>query len=430
MIKRTTTILLILSTVLLAACSTTLVPASPEMDATSTSESTAETPEQDKVALEADLAFFQEKAGESTTRVTTAFLESCPEVIIPGMRAFPLAEPAYDGKRARDLSPFAAALDDFSAERAAELDMVLAGQDIPGIQALMESGELSAVELVTYYVDRIQRYDIDKLNSVMTLNPEALAIAAQMDEERAAGAELGPLHGIPVLLKDNIATGDGMPTTAGAYALKDWQSDRDAFLVQQLRDAGAIILGKANLSEWANYMDPCMPSGFSAVGGQTRHPYGPYDPLGSSTGSAVSVAANLTTASVGSETSGSLIQPARVNSVAALRPSQGLISRDRIVPLGEALDTPGPMGRSLMDVALMLNAMAGVDENDPKTADAAALADVDFTEFLSLDQARDLRVGVIIPAQDAAARLQFKEQLLTACDGAGTERRGSRGAAG
>ena len=187
----------------------------------------------------------------------------------------------------------------------------------------MADGRLSSVELVTYYIDRIRRYDVDKLNSVIELNPEALTIAAQLDREQATGKARGPLHGIPVLLKDNIATGDQMHTTAGAYALKDWRADRDAFLVRKLRAAGAIILGKANLSEWANYMDPCMPSGFSAVGGQTRHPYGAYDPLGSSSGSAVAVAAHLTTVSVGSETSGSIIQPARFNSVVALRPSQG-----------------------------------------------------------------------------------------------------------
>ncbi|MBK8048224.1 MAG: hypothetical protein IPK16_14535 [Anaerolineales bacterium] len=214
-----------------------------------------------------------------------------------------------------------------------------------------------------------------------------------------------------MLLKDNIATGDQMHTTAGAYALRNWQADRDATIVQKLRAAGAIILGKANLSEWANYMDPCMPSGFSVVGGQTRHPYGPFDPMGSSSGSAVSVGANLTAVSVGSETSGSLIQPARSNSVAALRPSLGLLSRDHIIPLGPDLDTPGPMGRSVTDVAIMLNVMSGADENDPKTAGAAALNGVDFTQFLSLDQAKKLRVGVIIPST-ATALVQQQAKML------------------
>ncbi|MCA9907000.1 MAG: amidase, partial [Anaerolineae bacterium] len=138
----------------------------------------------------------------------------------------------------------------------------------------MNSGELTSVDLVVYYLDRIQRYDVDKLNSVLELNPEVLAIAQALDEERAAGSARGPLHGIPVLLKDNIATGDQLHTAAGAAAMLDWDPARDAFLVSQLRDAGAVILGKANLSEWANYMDPCMPNGFSTNGGQTQNPYG------------------------------------------------------------------------------------------------------------------------------------------------------------
>ena len=414
-ISHTVATFLVLSVMMLAACAPMRTPVAPEpyQDSTTNTERDSTASEGEEAVSEADLALFHEKAGEASGRMMNAILSSCPEAFVPGMKEFPLAEPAYNNKRTRDLSPFAQALEAFTAERAAELDALLAGKDIPAIQALMDAGELNAVELVTYDIDRIQRYDIDKLNAVLTLNPDALSIAAHLDEERASGAELGPLHGIPVMLKDNIATGDGMTTTAGAYALKDWQPERDAFLVQQLRDAGAIILGKTNLSEWANYMDPCMPNGFSTLGGQTRHPYGPFDPLGSSSGSAVSVAANLTTASVGSETSGSIIQPARVNSIVALRPSLGLISRDMIVPLADALDTPGPMGRSLMDVAIMLNVMAGVDENDHRTADAAALADVDFTKYLSLEQARRLRVGVILPTQEAAAQLQLMEQLTT-----------------
>jgi len=328
------------------------------------------------------------------------------EKVIPMMAAecpamfrtdvFPRPEPDYTGKQARDLSAFADALAAFTPARTAELDALVLGKTIPELQALFYDGELTSEELVLYYVDRIRRYDINKLNSVLTLNPAALDLARTLDAEVAAGKPRGAMHGIPVLLKDNIATGDGMPTTAGAAALQDWAPDRDAFLVQQIRAAGGIILGKANLSEWANYNDPCMPSGFSVVGGQTRNPYGAFDTMGSSSGSAASVAANLTTVSVGSETSGSLIQPARVQSVVALRPSQGLISRDYVVPLGAQLDTPGPMGRSLTDVAILLNALIGVDANDPKTNDAAALANVDFTTYLDLERAKGLRVGVVM----------------------------------
>ena len=346
-----------------------------------------------------DLALFQQVAQTVSARPTAHLKDACPDVLAG--RKFPLAEPDYNAKRPLDLSAFADALAAFDPARRTELDTLLAGKSISELQALLDSGELTSVELVTYYVDRIQRYDVDRLNAVIELNPQALADAAAADAARSASNVLGALHGIPVLFKDNIAT-SGMHTTAGAYALKDWQPDRDAFLVQQLRDAGAIIFGKANLSEWANYNDPCMPSGFSVVGGQTRNPYGPHEVYGSSSGSGVAVAADLTTVAVGSETSGSMIQPARVNSVVGLRPSLGLISRDYVIPLGPHLDTTGPMGRSVTDVAILLNALKGVDENDPKTTDAAALADVDFTQYLSLDAARKVRVGVIVPTQQLA----------------------------
>lgn len=336
----------------------------------------------------------------------------CPQTWTPGAVAYPLAEPHYNAKRPLRFDGFEAALASWSDERAAALDDLLAGATLPDVQALLERGELSSVELVTYYVQRIRRYDVNRLNAVLELNPQSLAVAAEMDAERAAGISRGLLHGIPLLLKDNIATGDGMHTTAGAYALREWQPPRDAFLVQKLRQAGAVILGKTNMSEWANFMDSCMPSGFSVLGGQTRSPYGPFDSSGSSSGSAVAVAANFAAASVGSETSGSLIQPARVNSLVSLRPSLGLISRDFIVPLTPDLDTPGPMARSVTDAAILLTVMAGVDQGDAKTLDAAALAGVDFTQFLSLDQARKLRVGVILPTQEAAATLQRKQGTL------------------
>jgi amidase len=221
-----------------------------------------------------------------------------------------------------------------------------------------------------------------------------------------------PLHGIPILLKDNIATGDRMHTTAGAYALKDWRADRDAFLAARLRDAGAVILGKTNLSEWANYMDPCMPNGFSVLGGQTRSPYGPLDPSGSSSGSAVAAAAHLATASIGSETSGSLTQPGRFNSLVALRPSLGLVSRDYVIPLSADLDTAGPMARSVTDAALLLNILAGEDPNDPQTANPALPRGVDFMQGLSLAEAHTLRVGVLVPTRAAAGALEFKAGLL------------------
>ena len=315
-------------------------------------------------------------------------LASCPQ------RSFPIPDPEQSAKRPLDFSPFAQALAGFSAEQVAAYDATIQGKTVLEIQQLLDSGELTSEQLVLYYLDRIQRYDENRLNSVMELNPNALTDAQERDAARTDG-EHGPLYGIPVLLKDNIATAGPLHTTAGSYALKDWQASRDAFLVTQLREAGTIILGKANLSEWANYMDPCMPSGFSALGGQTRNPYGPYDTLGSSSGSAVSVSAGLTTVSVGSETAGSLVQPGRANGVVALRPSKGLVSGDYIIPLEPTLDTAGPMGRSVTDVAVLLTTLAATDPTEPRSADAAALADVDFTHYLSLDEAWKVRVGVV-----------------------------------
>ena len=360
---------------------------------------------------EADQAFFAQVAQDGMDRLLERVSSTCLDAFTVG-RKYPLAEPDYNTKRPLDMSAYSAALDGFTSQRAAELDALVKEKSAVEIEKLLDEGRLTSVELVTYYADRIRRYDVDKLNSVIELNPDALADAAVLDDERKAGNLRGPLHGLPVLLKDNIAAAAPLHTTAGAAVLKDWQADRDAFVVQKLRAAGAIILGKANLSEWANYMDTCMPSGFSAVGGQTRNPYGPYDTLGSSSGSAVSVSANLTALGLGSQTSGSIVQPGRYNGVVALRPSLGLVSRDYVIPLGPDLDTTGPMGRSLADVAALLTVMAGVDKNDPKTSDAALLAGVDFTQFLSLDQARKLRVGVIILDQTVAAQLEPNRQNI------------------
>jgi amidase len=328
---------------------------------------------------------------------------------------YPKSEPDYNAKRSRNLEPFAEALTTFSADRAAELDSLLQNKSILDIQDMLESGDLSSEELVTYYVDRIERYDIDRLNSVMELNPEALSIARALDEERGSGNIRGDMHGIPVLLKDNIATGDGLHAAAGAVALAEWQPDRDAFLVQQLRDNGAIILGKANLSEWANWMDSCMPNGFSALGGQTQNPHGPYDPSGSSSGSAVAAAANLSTVTVGSETQGSMIWPARDNGVVALKTSMGLVSRDYIIPLLPFQDVPGPIARSVTDAAVLLSAMSGSDANDPATADAAELAGTDFTQFLNPQAIDGLKVGITITPQEQIQAL--KEQAAEGTKG-------------
>lgn len=321
---------------------------------------------------------------------------------------FPLSEPSYTGKRLRNFGAFESALATFSPERRNVLDGRLLEADVPTMQAMMARGEVTAEELVVYYVDRIRRYDINQLNSVMELNPDALVIARKLDDERKQGKLWGPLHGVPVLLKDNIATGDAMHTTAGAAALRNWRGDRDARLVRNLRNSGAILLGKANLSEWANYVDPAVPSGFSALGGQTRHPYGPFDPLGSSSGSAVSVAANLTAVSVGSETQGSILKPAATNGIVGLKPTHGLVSRDYVIPLVEWMDVPGPMGRSVVDVATLLTALAHTDEGAEESTDPAVanLQGTDFTQFLNLAAARQRRVGVTVFSDEVLAELE------------------------
>ncbi len=342
--------------------------------------------------------------------------------------SYPLAEPDYSGKRQRDFSAFDQALSGYDPNRIAELDDLLDDTTLLDMQMLMDDRQLTAEELVVYYVERIQRYDVDKLNSVLELNQDALEIARLLDTERAAGAVRGPMHGIPVLLKDNIATGDGLHAAAGAWAMRDWQPSRDAFLVGQLHHAGAIILGKANLSEWANYMDSNMPNGFSVLGGQTRNPYGPYDTLGSSSGSAVAAAANLAAVTVGTETQGSVIQPAKINGVVGLKTSRGLVSRDHILPLVDWMDVPGPIGRSVTDVAVLLSAMTGVDENDPATLDAAHVAGTDYTQYLASEEADGKNLGIIVQddasideyivmleLEDEAAD-QFRQSMLASND--------------
>jgi amidase len=295
-----------------------------------------------------------------------------------------------------DMSPFSETLSSLSDERIAELDAIVFEATVADLQAAMQGGELDSVSLVTYYLYRIQEYDQDGLNSVLELNPDVLVEALELDEERMVGNIRGPLHGIPILLKDNISTVGPMHTTAGAAVLMDNISDRDAFIVTQLREAGAIIVGKGNLSEFANWVDPDLPSGFSAIGGQTLSPYDPtFDPSGSSTGPAVAVSANLATVAVGTETSGSIISPASVNGIVGMYPSRGLVSRDRIVPLAESQDTAGPITRNVTDAALLLTIMSGVDENDVATNSAASLAGTDFTSFLDPKALQGKTVGVV-----------------------------------
>ncbi|WP_024870222.1 amidase [Pseudoxanthomonas suwonensis] len=275
-------------------------------------------------------------------------------------------------------------------------DFPYAEAGIADLQAAMERGETSSHALVQAYLARIIALDRNgpKLNSVIELNPLARNEAARLDAERAAGRVRGPLHGIPLLLKDNIDA-TPMATTAGSQALAGFRPPADAFLVQRLREAGAVILGKANLSEWANFRSTRSTSGWSSAGGQTRNPYAlDRSPCGSSSGTAVAVAANLAVAGIGTETDGSILCPAAVNGLVGLKPTVGLVSRDGIVPIAPSQDTAGPMARTVEDAALLLAAIAGRDPNDPATADNRVLATFDYAARLHGDL-RGVRIGLL-----------------------------------
>ena len=264
-------------------------------------------------------------------------------------------------------APFKSDLAQFSEEKYNELKPLIFDINIPEIQTAIKNGELTYKELSLFYLYRIQQFDRENelsLNSVISLNPNLLEEAEKKDEELKNAAENHPIYGIPVLLKDNINT-ENMATTAGALALENNQTE-DAFIVQQLKDNGALILGKANLSEWAYFFCNDCPSGYSAVGGQTLNPYGRkiFDTGGSSSGSAVAVAANLAPVAVGSETSGSILSPSSQNSVVGLKPTIGNLSRGGIVPISSYLDTPGPITKSVIDNAILYSAMIGEDKED------------------------------------------------------------------
>ncbi len=255
------------------------------------------------------------------------------------------------------------------------------------LQALMISGEATAYSLAESYLERTEHYDRQgpTLNAVIELNPDALQIAAALDQERRESGARGPLHGIPVMLKDNIDTADKMMTTAGSLALEGSRPKQDAPLVSNLRNAGAVILGKTNLSEWANFRSPRSSSGWSSRGGQTKNPYAlDRNPCGSSSGSGVAVSANLCAAAIGTETDGSITCPAGVNGVVGLKPTVGLVSGSGIIPIAHSQDTAGPMTRSVTDAAILLSALSDTDANKA----------TDYTRFLAADGLRGARIGV------------------------------------
>ena len=266
--------------------------------------------------------------------------------------------------------------------------------DVTGLQALMESGKLTASALTEHYLERIKAIDKSgpRINAIIELNPDALAIAKELDKERKASGARGALHGIPVLIKDNIATADRMQTTAGSLALVGAKAPRDAFLVKQLRDAGAIILGKTNLSEWANMRSTRSTSGWSGRGGLTKNPYAlDRNCSGSSSGSAAAIAASLATLAVGTETDGSVVSPASLCGLVGIKPTLGLISRDGIVPIAHSQDTAGPMTRTVRDAAILLTALTGADNRDVATTNTI---NTDYTQFLDKNGLKGARIGI------------------------------------
>lgn len=278
-------------------------------------------------------------------------------------------------------------------------ELLLAEATVEGLQAGMVAGRWTAATLVKSYQARIRALDQagPRLNAVIELNPDAASSAQALDAERRAGKVRGPLHGIPVLIKDNIDTADRMKTTAGSLALADAPAPKeDAFIVQRLREAGAVLLGKTNLSEWANLRSSRSSSGWSARGGQTRNPYAlDRSPSGSSSGSGAAAAASFCAVAVGTETDGSIVSPANANGLVGLKPTVGLVSRRGIIPISHTQDTAGPMTRTVRDAAVLLNALAGTDPGDPATRDAAARREADYTRSLIPDGLQGVRLGLV-----------------------------------
>ncbi len=266
------------------------------------------------------------------------------------------------------------------------------------LQAAQAAGEITARELVRLYLARIELLDRQgpMLRSVMAINPAAVAAAAALDGERMTHGPRSLLHGMPILLKDNIESADALPTTAGSLALAAHVAGRDAPVAARLRAAGAVILGKANLSEWANFRSTRSISGWSSVGGQVRNPYAlDRSPSGSSSGSAVAVAAGLCAAAIGTETDGSIVSPAAANGLVGLKPTVGLVSRTGIVPIAHSQDTAGPMTRCVRDAAVLLSVLAGPDPADPATAAAGAHTPRDYTQALAGTDLHGVRLGVV-----------------------------------
>ena len=269
---------------------------------------------------------------------------------------------------------------------------------IAQLQQGYKEGKYKITDVVKVYLDRI--IEIDKngpqLNSIIEINPDALQIAEELGRELAAGKIRGPLHGVPVILKDNIDTHDRMPTTAGATALRNSFPKTDSYVAKKLREAGAVIIAKSNLSEWANFRAMMSSSGWSGVGGQTKNPFVlDRNPCGSSSGSGVAVSANLCMMAIGTETNGSIVCPSNNNGIVGIKPTVGLISRSGIIPISFTQDTPGPMGRTVEDVAIALGALTGIDSSDTKTLASDGKYQTDYTTYLKRDGLNGKRIGLL-----------------------------------
>ena len=283
------------------------------------------------------------------------------------------------------------------AQSADPTDFELNEATIQQLQAAMASGERSARSITEAYLERIASFDRQgpTLRSVIETNPDALSIADQLDQERQAGSVRGPLHGVPILVKDNIDTADRMTTTAGSYALEGSIPPQDSFVAQRLREAGAIILGKANLSEWANIRSNQSSSGWSGRGGQCGNPYAlDRNPCGSSSGSGAATSANFAAAAIGTETNGSVVCPSSANGLVGIKPTVGLVGRSGIIPISHTQDTAGPMARTVVDAAAILSALIGVDPRDAVTNASQGNAHADYTEFLDAGGLQGARIGV------------------------------------
>jgi len=302
------------------------------------------------------------------------------------------------------------------------VDVALDRADIATLRSLMAEGSVSSAELTRDCLSRIKKHD-PALGAVLHLNPEAEDIARQCDDDRARNEPLGPLHGIPVMVKDNLDTCDSQPTTAGSLALAENRPAKDSQVVQKLRKAGAVLLGKTNLSEWANFRSTRSASGWSSLGGQTRNPYVlDRTPGGSSSGSAVAVAAGFCTVAIGTETDGSIVSPAAMNGVVGIKPTVGLVNRGGIIPISSSQDTAGPIARSVADAAIVLSAISDADGQGPVPVPDPRSSTIDYPAYLETHDLANTRIGACrLFAEDQADIAAVFEDSLTALRNAGAK---------